>query len=162
MKRFLLSFVMVLSAFVFANAQTNVHPTIVFPVIEDSSEAATGVWDIGSAADYDTSLWFSVKNAPLTGLTFQFYWNDTDTGDFEFQIQGTSLYDAFAADSAAAVDYISIWSTLVTVPITATTGRQTYIYPSTLTQDVQYVRLIIGKKTSSGIRSVAVYATRQS
>lgn len=153
---------MVLSAFVFANAQTNVHPTIVFPVIEDSSEASTGVWDIGSAADYDTSIAFSMKNTPLTGLSIQFYWNDTDTGDFEFQIQGTSMYDAFAADSAAAVDYISIWSTLVTVPITATTGRQTYIYPSTLTQEVQYVRLIIGKKTSSGIRSVAVYATRQS
>lgn len=164
MKQFTLIFILaLLMASGIANAQSVVitHPLSTFPVIEDSAETAGGIWNIGATADYDTSLMFSCANTPLTGLSINLYWNDTDTGDFQFTIQGTNLYDAFQADSAYAVDGISIWSNLVTVPVVATTGRQTYIYPSTLTQECKYIRLVVGNKTSSGARTVTIYATRQ-
>lgn len=158
MNKSILAIVLALLMSVCAVAQQHTLTTI--PVLEDS--AGSVVWNIGATADYDTSRAFLMSGATLAGLSINLYWNDADTGDFQFIIQGTNLYDAFQADSAYAIDGISIWSNLVTVPVVATTGRQTYIYPSTLTQECKYIRIVMGLKTSSGARSVAVYATRQS
>lgn len=142
-------------------AQTNTHPTQIDWVYDDSTN--TIIWNVGVTLDSDTSIAFSVFRMPETGLGFQFYWNDTDTGTIVAILQQNSfLIDlGFEADSAAAVDYISSWAIADSVILDEASGRGTQVWNPSLVGPAERARLILKRRGGTDTRVLAVARIRQ-
>lgn len=149
-----------------ALAQTNVHPTQISYVYEDSANGASPtvvMWTLGATLDADTSIAFSVYRMPETGLGIQVYWNDSDTGQICFILQQNSFLSTAGgfADSAAAVDYISSWVFADSVSVGDASGRGGFCWNPTLIGPTDKARIIAVRRSGTDPREFAILRTRQ-
>lgn len=162
MKKYI--FAILVSLMVVGSAFAQKNPANVSWVYEDSADAK--MWTISAALDFDTSYTIDVFNLPETGLGFQIYWNDADTGQLVFILQQNVLSvdrPGFASfdDSASAVTYISSWVYADSTSIGDASGRGGFVWNPTLVGPSSKARLIVGRRSGTDPREFSVAAIKE-
>lgn len=171
MKKYI--FAILVSLMVVGSAFAQKNPIKLQWVWEDSANGSSPsqpLWTISGSAtglDFDTSIAFDVSGLPETGLGFQYYWNDSDTGQIVFVLQQSilfssrSTYDGFEDTTDVGVTYIAGWVYVDSLSIGDASGRGSGSWNPTLIGPATQARLIIGRRSGTAERVLSVAAIKE-
>lgn len=172
MKKYIFAFL--LSLLVVGSAFAQKNPIQLQWVWEDSANGSSpsqNLWTISGSAtglDFDTSIYFSIANLPETGLGFQYYWNDADTGQIVIILQQSILatsyghtFDGFEDTTDVGVTYISSWVYVDSLSLGDANGRGSGAWNPTLIGPGTNARLIIGRRSGTAERVLSIAAIKE-
>lgn len=172
MKKYL--FAILMSLLVVGSAFAQKNPVQLQWVWEDSANGSSPsqpLWTISGSAtglDFDTSIAFDITHLPETGLGFQYYWNDADTGQIVFILQQSILvtsygqqFDGFEDTTDVGVTYISGWVYVDSLSIGDANGRGSGSWNPTLVGPATRARLIVGRRSGTAERVLSVAAIKE-